>query len=143
MQERYQNKQLYCECQLVALWNAYRFLGGTPPVIGTKEYRSICKNGSCLYGPCINITTERKRLGLVFVPGEYKLKWVRENLPVHFLLFTKHRGYHSVLVVKVKRNKLLLANYTRGKLQWLSWKKVLKMSNTKTELYSYKVGGKK
>ena len=140
--KKFQNKQLWCECQLVALWNAYRFLGGDPPVIGTKEYQTIVKDSGGIYGGCITIEEERKRLGITFVPGEYKLKWIRENLPVHLGLFTRHRGHHSVLVVKVYRNKLLLANYARGKLCWITWKKILKISKSmRVKPYSYRMKG--
>lgn len=37
MKRKYQNKQLWCECQLVTLWNAYKFLGKEPPTIGSGE----------------------------------------------------------------------------------------------------------
>jgi len=137
---KYQNNQLWCECRLVSLWNAYRFFRKNPPIIGTKEYKSICENSYCMSGSCINIEKERKRLGITFVSGKCNLSWIRKNLPVQIALFTKHRGLHSVLVVKTKRNKLLLANYAYGRLYWLSWKRtylsmLFKLHNC---IYSYK-----
>lgn len=139
---KYQNNQLWCECQLVSLWNAFRFFGKEPPIIGTGEYCIACIDARSIYGAAINITRERKRLGMVFVLGKYKLKWIRKNLPVHLCLFTKHRGYHSVLIVEVKKNMLLLANYTRGRLQWLSWNSIKKMLTNRKDvhtIYSYKL----
>jgi hypothetical protein len=142
--KKYQNKQLWCECWLVSLWNAYRFFGKIPPTMGTPEYRKICEDACCISGACFNsgIERERKRLGIKFVPGQYKLSWIKNNLPVELSLFTKHRGYHSVLVVKTWKNKIQLANYTYGKLQWLPWSRVLELCNKRECPCSYQLSNR-
>lgn len=126
---KYQNTQFWSECQLVALWNAYRFHGKEPPKLKSWEYalRSIGAGG--VYGSCIHANKELRRLRLRRIQGSWSLRWVRKNLPVSFSLFTKHRGYHEVLCVGVHKDKLLLANYTWGRLYWLHWKNVKKMKN--------------
>jgi len=138
---KYQNNQLWDECHLVSVWNAYRFFGKVPPKIGLPEYRKVCERCCCINGACFSslVKKEAKKLGIKFIPGQYRLGWIRNHLPVQLPLFTKHRGYHSVLVVKVYRNKLQLVNYTRGKLQWLSWKKILSLCNKKEYPYSYQL----
>ena len=124
---KYQNIQVWSECQLVALWNAYRFHGKEPPKLKSWKYALICIDTGGIYGACIHANREARRLGLKSISGSWSLDWVKKNLPVEFSLFTKHRGYHDVLCVDVRRDKLLLANYARGKLYWLSWKNVKKM----------------
>lgn len=135
---KYQNKQRWCECQLVALWNAHKLLVPIPPKFGTENYKEICGKSKCIYGGCIDIEKEKQRLKLVSVRGIYKLWWVRQNLPVHFCVFHPTRGYHSVLAVRVNRNKILLANYAQGRLYWLSWQQLLKKCSKKTKPFSYK-----
>ncbi len=121
---RYQNNQLWSECQLVALWNAARFHVKLTPKMGSRLYKKICKESRCIYGGCIDIDKETKRLGFKVVPGRFNFKWIERNLPVHFTLFT-HKGYHSVLAVGSRDKQLLLANYATGRLHWMGWKKLL------------------
>lgn len=126
---KYQNTQFFCECQLVALWNAYRFHGKEPPKLKSWEYALICIDSGGIYGSCTKARREARRLGLRYVLGRWSMDWVKKNLPVRFGLFTKHRGYHDVLCIKVCKKKLLLANYARGRLYWLSWRNVKKMKD--------------
>ena len=126
---KYQNIQFWSECQLVALWNAYRFHGKKPPELESWQYAQICIDSGGVYGGCISAVKELRRLKLKCVKGRWSLSWVKKNLPVRFVLFTKHRGYHDVLCVGVCKDKLLLANYARGRLYWLPWSNVKKMKN--------------
>ena len=119
---RYQNHQLFCECRLVSLWNAARYYGIKPPEPGSKRYKEACEEGCCIIGACINITKEEKRLGLKGVRGKKTLQWIRRNLPVELGVRHPRRGFHSVLIVEVRKSRLLLANYTRGRLYWMDWK---------------------
>lgn len=91
------------------------------------EYAFICIDAGCIYGACIRAHKEAHRLGLICVEGRWSLRWVKKNLPVRFLLFTNHRGWHDVLCIDVRKDKLLLANYAWGRLYWLSWKNVKRM----------------
>jgi len=118
---RYQNNQLYFECQLISLWNASRYYNIEIPKIGSKEYNRICDESRCIYGGCIDIEKEKQRLGLRSMRGKYNLIWVRNNLPVHFSIFC-HRDYHSVLGIKIYKTKILLANYAYNRTHWISWK---------------------
>lgn len=131
----YQNYQLYCECQLVALWNAGRFHGLEVPKPGTRKYREACRRARAIYGGCLDLEPERQRLGLRLVPGFLMLGWVRKNLPVHFAIFC-HRGYHSVLAVEVRGSRVLLTNYAKGRVHWIDWWKLAKKTNVHTRPYS-------
>jgi hypothetical protein len=135
---KYQNNQLYCECQLVALWNAARFYGIDVPTIGTKQYKCICDESGCLYGGCININKEISRLGLKIIPGRTDILWVRKNIPVHFAIFC-HRGYHSVLAIDVVGRNVKLANYAHNRLHSLSWDVLKSKKNERVRPYSYKL----
>lgn len=126
---KYQNIQFWSECQLVALWNAYRFHSKEPPKLKSWKYALISIDTGGVYGSCIHANRELRRLGLKCIQGSWSLRWVKKNLPVRFTLFTKHRGYHDVLCVGVCKDKLLLANYARGRLYWLSWKNVKRMKS--------------
>ena len=126
---RYQNVQFWSECQLVTLWNAYRFHGKKPPELKSWKYALIAIDAGGVYGACLHANREARRLRLKSIPGRWSLVWVRKNLPVGFTLFTKHRGYHNVLCVDVRGDKLLLANYAHGRLYWLPWKNVKKMKS--------------
>ena len=44
-----------------------------------------------------------------------------------------HRGYHSVLGIKVKDNKILFTNYAIGRLYWLNWETVKEKQNKHLE----------
>jgi len=59
MNKKYQNNQLWCECQLVALWNACKFLGKEPPILGSSDYCFVCIDSGGVYGGCINIEKEK------------------------------------------------------------------------------------
>lgn len=133
---KYQNVQFWSECQLVSIWNAGRFHGIKVPELETWEYANIVIDAGGIYGACISTKNELRRLKLKLVEGKKSLCWVKSNLPVRFPLFTKHRGYHDVLCVDVQNKKLLLANYSRGKLRWLPWKNVKRMMNKRENPFS-------
>lgn len=135
---KYQNVQFWSECQLVSTWNAGRYYGKKVPEPGIWEYALIVIESGGIYGSCTSIKKELRRLRLKFVEGRKSLSWIKKNLPVELGLFTKHRGYHSVLCINVQNNKLLLLNYARRKSLWLSWKKVKKMLDS--SLYSMNLG---
>lgn len=128
MKIRYQNTQLWNECQLVSIWNACRYWGLDCPVIGTKEYRLSCVEACAINGGATRVARQFRKCGIVRVYGRYNLIWVRRNLPVEFGVFCG-RGYHSVLAVDVRGDKVLLANYARGITYWLSWGKLLDISD--------------
>jgi len=133
---RFQNYQLYYECQLVALWNAARFHKIKVPKIGGAQYRKICYESKAILGGCINIERERKRLGLVFMPGRIDLRWIRKNLPVHLAVFC-HKGYHSVLVVDVDADDIItLVNYVKGTIFHIKWNSLKDKINKHSKPYS-------
>ena len=134
----YQNKQLYYECRLVSLWNACRYYGIKKiPVMGSKRYYKICKKARGINGAVIIIKDEVERLLLKYNKGSRSLKWVKSHLPVE-LGIVCHRGYHSVLCIKVKKNKLCLTNYSIGKLCWIDWKSLKKkMRDDPSQIVKY------
>ena len=120
---RYQNRQRWSECQLVSIWNAMRYWGIDPkiPGIDTDEYRSICAKYHAINGAALRISGERRRLGLSRVQGKKTFAWLRSHLPAELGVFC-HQGYHSTLAIGVRRNKVLLTNYARGRTFWISWR---------------------
>jgi hypothetical protein len=133
-----QHMQRWSECQLVSLWNAARLLGvdeGLIPTPRQKRYRRIAADCGCLFGACVTVEPELERLGLRLVPGSWSVRWIMKNLPVELGLFC-HRGFHSVLAVAFRSPigpspdnwELQLANYARGRLQWVGWSRIKKMS---------------
>lgn len=126
---KYQNGQLYCECQLVAIWNACRFWGlGGVPVPGTSEYRDACEEAHAICGGVIGVNKQIQKYHLVAEPGFYKLAWVRSHLPVEFSVFC-HRGYHAILAVAVRNKWVLVANYAQNRSHWIGWTKLKKIAN--------------
>lgn len=134
----YQNTQLFCECQIVSLWNAARFwgLGSLVPKMGTRRYKDICRRANAIYGGVINIDFEAERLGLAYFPIEWDkltpmLPGVSTQLPCVMNVFCE-RGYHSVLAVahrigepsKPWTSKFLMLNWRRRKA-WIPWGEIL------------------
>jgi len=135
---QYQNYQLFCECSMVALWNAARYFNLSVPIVGSRLYIKICKEAGCIHGGCISREPERERLKITINPGSWSYEWISKNIPVHLALFT-HRGYHSVLVVAENNSRLLLANYARGRTHWMRWGTILEKRNQHAIPYSYKL----
>lgn len=136
---KYQNAQLYSECQLVAMWNAARFwsMNVSLPKMGTRRYRKICKDALALHGAAINPLDEEHRVGLARNYGPHeRLGWVRKHLPVHVSVFC-HRGYHSVLIVGVEGNDVLLANYAKRRLHRMTWKRLKGMLREADGFFQY------
>lgn len=132
----YQNRQLWCECQLVAIWNAVRFFGGETPCMGTPEYEEACEEACAIAGGVIGVDQQMDKFKIKAIRGKYRLDWVRSHLPVHFRVFC-HRGYHSVLAVEVRRSEVLLTNYAIGRTHWMPWKKLLEISNQRSRPVQY------
>ena len=120
---KYQNNQLWSECQLVSIWNARRFWGLDAPRMGTKEYEKICKQFHCISGACLGLRKDPESFGIKRINGGRNLRWIKKNLPVEIGIYC-HRGYHSVLIVDYKGDKLLLTNYARGRTHWIEWIKL-------------------
>ena len=128
--KHYQNNQQWSECNLVSIWNAARFFGMSDniPVMGTPEYQASCVIAGSIYGAAINVDAELRQQKLSTSQGLFCLSWLSSNLPVTFAVFCR-RGHHSVLAVAVKDGQIMLANYAKGRTQWVSWSKLLEMSN--------------
>lgn len=139
MRIKYQNTQLWCECQLVSIWNACRYWGLNYPVMGTKEYRASCAEARAIKGAAVNATKQFRKFGITRSCGYYVLSWVRYNLPVEFSVFC-HRGYHSVLAVAADDDRVLLANYAYGITYWLNWDRLYDISNKRVKPVQFRKG---
>ena len=139
MKIRYQNTQLWNECALVSIWNACRFWGLDYPVMGTKEYRLSCVEACAINGGATRVARQFRKCGIVRVYGKYVFGWVKWNLPVEFSVFC-HRGYHSVLAVDVRDDRILLTNYAYDMTYWLSWDKLFDMSDDKCRPVQFRKG---
>jgi len=136
---KYQNIQEFCECQLVSVWNACRFWGIDEQKIPhqfTKKYKAACDSANAVHGGVIGIDKQLKKYGVKMVGGELTLKWVREHLPVELSVFC-HRGYHSVLVVKVDRCDMILTNYAWGRLYRMRWSHLAKIADKRIKPRQY------
>ncbi len=132
---QYWNNQKYCECQLVAIWNAAIFHGIQTPERYGAEYIEDCKKGYAINGGLINPNHVLDKLGLKAVVGITSWAWIREHLPVEFRVFC-HRGYHSVLAIAidVETKRVAIANYTRGRLKWMDANELIERHNNKVPL---------
>lgn len=137
---KYLNNQKYCECQLISLWNSSIFLGFNSliPKQFSRHYKNICKKALCIYGGVIRKDFEIKRLNLKAIKGIYKLNWIKNHLPVELSIHC-HRGYHSILIIDVNKNNLILANYARNRLHKIKWKLLLNKVNKRINPISWKL----
>lgn len=127
---KYFNNQKYCDCQFISLINATIFWNNFKLKPYSKKYMELANKAFCINGGCINLEEAYKYLGVKFKKGKYDLKWIRSHLPVQISIFC-HKGCHSVLIVKVKNNKLCLTNYANNRLHWISFKRLLSPSYLK------------
>ena len=137
--KRYYNTQQYYDCQFITLINACIYWD--KPFINpySRQYNKIMKGSGCRYGSCIDLSEAYDLMRIKFVCGDINLNWVRNNLPVQFEVFTKHRGYHSILCIDVSGNKLQVTNYAHEKLQTLTWQKIKNMQNESVYIYQIKI----
>ncbi len=140
---KYWNGQRYCECHLIALWNAATHYGIPVPVRYGKEYVEDCDKARAIHGGCIHSNHVIDKLQLEAVKGFLTWDWIKDNCPVELKIFC-HRGYHSVLVVGVnlKKKKILLANYAKDRLCWLKIERVIEMHNNHASPVGWVVKGK-
>jgi hypothetical protein len=142
----YQTKQLFGECQLVAVWNAARFWGLDKiiPVIGTPEYKRICKKANSIAlgngnypGDGVTQQFELERLGLGVFPLRWDVGVIARSIPCE-LWVNCEIGYHSVLVVGYKKSvsgKVWLDElevvywFKDGRVDWVPWGEVLACGN--------------
>jgi len=143
---KYQNEQIYNECLLVSVWNAARHFKIEVPAINSLQYKELCEKFDCIKDGCGSIDKEIKRLGMYTEEGVWDINWIKKNIPVEIGIFCGiKKSYHSVLIVNVFKNKLLLANYAKKRTFWISWQKIKKMAKNKHSEYvddptSFKVG---
>ena len=120
---RYQNNQLWSECQLVSIWNACRYWGmDNYLIMGTKRYKLACRDAKAIGGSVIGLSSQLRKYNIVRVFGSLNFMWARNHLPIELGVHC-HRGYHSVLVVDTCGHEALLANYARDRTYWLGWPK--------------------
>ena len=129
MNKKYYNRQKYYDCQFITLINACIYWDRPFITPYSRQYNKLMKGSGCRYGACIDLSKAYDLLRIKFVYGDINLNWVRNHLPVQFEVFTPHRGYHSILCIGVKGNKLQVTNYTPGRLQTLTWQKIKNMQN--------------
>lgn len=104
------------------------YYGVPVPVRYGTEYIDDCEVARCIYGGCIIKDHVVEKLGLVCTNGNLTKDWIINNLPIGFSLHC-HRGYHSVLAIAHKEDKLLLTNYAKDRLQWISIDSVINMQH--------------
>lgn len=106
----YQNKQLYSECQLVAVINAAIKLGQPSVKIGSNEYERLVDLVGARYGSAISVELAYTYLRLKFV--DTKPEWssvemaVCKGLPLSLAIWSKHYGYHEISIVDKKHDNI-------------------------------------
>ncbi|KKL78758.1 hypothetical protein LCGC14_2021620 [marine sediment metagenome] len=127
---KFWNDQKYSECQLVTLWNAAMYYGIDVPTQYGAEYKMECVRAKAIHGAAIASGHLINKLGLKAINGRLNWEWIKTNCPIEFPIFC-YRGYHSVLMVDVNtvKKRVLLTNYTKGKLCWVSIDNLIKMHN--------------
>lgn len=132
---KYINNQRYWDCTLITLINATIFWNRVRVLPDSDIYQQFVKYSYGTVGACFSsyVNDVARFLGLKRIKGQLTLKWVRTHLPVEFTVFC-HRGYHSVLCIAVKNNKLCLTNYSHDRLAWISWEKVKSMHNKRAAI---------
>lgn len=126
--KKYWNNQIYSECQLITLWNAYIYYGIKTPKRYGKIYKRICKQSGCTYGACLDISKIKKKFK--FKEGEFTYEWISSNLPTEITIYPPCSSRHSVLIIDAKDNMFLITNYlSDDKLYWVNFK-TLQTHNT-------------
>ena len=127
MKKKYWNNQKYSECQLVAIWNAAIYLGIDAPKQYGKEYKEDCTKGGCLYGSCINIDHVLEKLNTQMVAGDLNKKWMSENFPVIYSVFSPSRGLHATTAIGIDGDKIILANYPKNRIYKMTIERLMKI----------------
>jgi len=108
MKPRYQNKQLYAECQLVSALNASYKLGWPFIQMGSNEYERLVDFTGGRHGSCIGVNKVYQYLKIEYF--DIKPEWdsirlmLNQGSPVQLGVWTKKTGFHSVCIVDVKRD---------------------------------------
>lgn len=124
---KYQNSQMYAECQLVAAINAARYFGLSVPKMGSVEYERLVDLTKGRHGSCIQVWKAYPSLGIkARKTGPAKklgvtLTWFQEQIPIEIPVHTMALGFHSVLVVRATQKYVWLANFGGDKLVKLGW----------------------
>ena len=103
--KRYINKQKYSECQVVAAINASVFLGKHYIDSDSSMYECLVDMSSARYGAAISMKAVYELLGIVphVYSGKKTFSWIKkkvdEKFPIELVVWHRHTGFHSVLVI--------------------------------------------
>lgn len=127
----YRKQKKYPSCQLIAAINARIFLGMGD--ISDDLYETLVDLAKCRSGAAITVDKTYSILGLEHEDGEITLDWVKSHLPVQISLFTKHQGFHAILIVDVKKDVLQVVNlkYTK-RIKWSTLEKMFPPEHVRT-----------
>ena len=115
--EKYLNKQLYSECQLVSAINAYYFLTGKTIKQNSQEYEDLVDLVRAREGSAICIEKAHKKLGLITIKKAEHLWDLWDNkgllLPIEATVWHKKTGFHSVTIIEQcqKTDCIRIANF--------------------------------
>jgi hypothetical protein len=101
--EKYLNKQLYSECQLVTAINIYYFLTGKVIEQNSNTYEELVDLINARHGSAIDIKKAHEKLGLTVIKKTVYLWDIWEDkkllLPIEATVWHKRTGFHSVAIV--------------------------------------------
>ena len=103
---RYQDSQLYSECQLISVLNAAYFLG--EKTVNKEEYDRLIDMVGARYGSAISIERSYKYLRVEFIDIKPDIDMMRnaigQGYPIGFGVWTQKHGLHSVTAIEVEHD---------------------------------------
>lgn len=118
--EKYLNKQIYSECQLITAINAYYYLTGKAIDQNSDEYEELVDLVKARNGAAIQVEIAHRKLGLVTLKKSEHLwdLWDDKKLllPIGATVWHKRTGFHSVAIVDqcLKTDCIRVANFKDG-----------------------------
>jgi hypothetical protein len=115
--EKYLNKQLYSECQLVTALNVFYYLTGKVIKQDSKEYEDLVDLVGARHGSAVHAGKIHEKLGLIVLK---KAAWLWDlwgdkklMLPIGATIWHKQTGFHSVAIVDqcLKTDCIRVANF--------------------------------
>jgi hypothetical protein len=114
------DQQIGSRCQLISAINARVFWGGDKIEPDSEEFERLTDVAGCRLGAALpdGMRAVHDSLDLYEIEGEPTFEWVRNHLPVEMSVWHVEYGYHSILIVGVKGDRIYFTNYFDGSMYW-------------------------
>ena len=127
----YLNKQKYQECLLVTRINAAVYLYGNIKITN-DEYERLVDLVGARYGTAISPEKAEHYFNLdsfqIFPKVNEIKKCIKKGMPIEAHVYAPEYGYHSVLIVDIKKDKVKVTNFRKytTKNMWIKWEDFIK-----------------